>query len=114
MYHRPRPEGPRSCLAPPGYQRVNASKAAGRRAIEEASKAAGRGTGIATGRAGRRATEEASKAAGRRATGRVIEGRNRRQSSKASDQDTEGIISSTQEVCIVAYVIKCASYLHYW
>ena len=30
----------------------------------------------------------------------------------ASDQDTEGVLLSTQVVCIVTYVIKCASYLH--
>ena len=31
---------------------------------------------------------------------------------KASDQDTEGILLSTQVVCIVTYVIRCASNLH--
>ena len=73
----PPPRRTRSCLVPPGCQRVKATKRHRRQPVE-----------------GRRESTDQVTAL------------------TASDQYTEGNLSSTQEVCIVTYVVKYANYLH--
>ena len=73
----PPPRRTRSCLVPPGCQRVNSQMPHRRQPVEGIEEATDQVTAL-----------------------------------KASDQDTEGILLSTQVVCIVTYVIRCASNLH--